>query len=218
MHNGYPAQGYPDPQYAAWYSQYSLAAAAPPADGPPPPAPTNLGDAIKQINALNAENSALKAEVAALKKAAGAAASPALVPPPQFYPPPAAYPGYAAYPPQYGYPPPAAAAPPPPRPASLPMNHENRRGPKGANLALFCIPNSFDDESVLDLAKPYGTPIFCSVARHRDSGMSRGYAFVSYDTLQEAEAAMSSLHNYVVEGRALRCEVARSDKDGGSKP
>ena len=96
------------------------------------------------------------------------------------------------------------------------MNQENRRGPKGANLALFCIPNSFDDESVLELAKPYGSPIFCSVARHRDSGMSRGYAFVSYETLLEAEAAQSALHNYVVEGRALRCEVARSDKEGGS--
>ena len=29
--------------------------------------------------------------------------------------------------------------------------------------------------------KPYGTPIFCSVAVHRDTGLSRGYAFVSFN-------------------------------------
>lgn len=59
-------------------------------------------------------------------------------------------------------------------------------------------------------------PIFSSlapqVATHRDTGMSRGYAFVSYDTVESAEKAISELHNLSVEGRALRVELARSDK------
>ena len=134
------------------------------------------------------------------------------MPPPQFYPPPASYPAppqpYSAYP-NYGYPPAPGASYPPPshKPASyskppLALNQENRRGPKGANLALFCIPNAYGDEDVLELAKPYGNPIFCSVARHRDSGASRGYAFVSFETLAEAERVTQALHNQVVEGRA----------------
>jgi RNA recognition motif-containing protein len=93
------------------------------------------------------------------------------------------------------------------------MNIDNKRGPKGANLAVFCIPNSFYDQQVLDLAQPYGNVVFCQVATHRDNGQSRGYAFVSYETIEEAQKAIDALHNFTVEGRALRVEVARSDRD-----
>lgn len=98
------------------------------------------------------------------------------------------------------------------------MNNENKRGPKGANLAVFCIPNSFFDQQVLDLAKPYGEVVFCQVATHRDTGHSRGYAFVSYENIEAANACVSGLHNMTVEGRQLRVELARADKEGGSKP
>ena len=193
--------------------------------------PPDVHTVMAENAALRAENAMLKAELAQLKASANTpAASPAMVPPPQFYPSPY---GYAAPPPAYGatsaygssygypgYPPPAAPAAPAQRRATLPMNAENKRGPKGANLALFCIPNSYQDENVYELCKGYGKVIFCSVASHRDTGMSRGYAFVSYDTVAEADAARSSLHDHVVEGRALRCELARSDKEGttASKP
>ena len=100
----------------------------------------------------------------------------------------------------------------------LSINMENKRGPKGANLALFCIPNAYYDQEVYHLTKPYGNVVFCSVACHRDTGASRGYAFVSYETVDEAKAAMAALHDHVVEGRALRCELTRQDKDGGAKP
>jgi RNA recognition motif-containing protein len=69
------------------------------------------------------------------------------------------------------------------------------------------------------MVKPYGNVLFCSVACHRETGLSRGYAFVSYDTVAEADAARAALHDYVVEGRALRCELTRQDKEvGGAKP
>ena len=156
------------------------------------------------------------------------------MPPPQFYPPPVSgYPGYPppahgypGYPPPAypGYPPPTVAGPPPghaTRPPPLAINSENRRGPRGANLAIFCLPNAWGDQEVFDLAKPHGTPIFCSVAVHRDTGMSRGYAFVSFDSVEEADKVKANLHDQVVEGRALRCELTRQDKEaapGGAKP
>ena len=74
--------------------------------------------------------------------------------PPQPY---SAYPNYA--PPA---PPPGASYPPPSHKtrfvleAAAGAQSENRRGPKGANLALFCIPNAYGDE-MLELAKPMGT-------------------------------------------------------------
>lgn len=135
-----------------------------------------LSAARAEIGALKAENAALKAEVARLQAGGGGPSLPA----PHFYPP--AYgaappPGYGHYapPPSYGagvWLAPPAAAPPPARPANPPLaiNAENKRGPKGANLALFCIPNSYYDQHVFDLVKPYGSVVFCSVATHRDTG------------------------------------------------
>jgi len=234
MEQQQPPSVYPYGQYHPdAYSQsaaYSSAAAANyyaqpvPAPAPVPLAAPADSDAAA-LAAARAEIAALKAEIASLK-AAAASSSPALIPPPQFYPPPAApYGGYPSYPPSYGAPspwgygaPPAAGAPRAPPPATLDINHENKRGPKGANLAFFCIPNAYHDQNVYDLAYPYGKVVFCQVATHRDTGASRGYAFVSYDTVEEAEKAVAALHNLTVEGRALRVEVARADRESAGRP
>lgn len=122
---------------------------------------------------------ALTAEVASLKAAAGAPASTgaAMVPPPSFYPPPpyqpTAYPppygGAYGHPPQYAAPPGYGAPPATRPPATLPLNAKNERGPKGANLAVFCIPNSYYDQQVLNLVLPYGNVVFCQVLSPRPS-------------------------------------------------
>jgi hypothetical protein len=162
-------------------------------------------------------------------------------PPPTTVPPPASYPAYdsayagayasygayagygnSGYTGSYGYPNYAAQpAPPvpPPRPrAALAINADNKRGPRGSNLCLLCIPNAYTDSEVYELCKPYGNLVFCSVATHRDTGMSRGYAFISYATVAEANVAQSALHSVVIDGRHLRCELTRQDRDGASRP
>jgi len=217
---------YPPPAYAAPASADYRSATA---------ETHELRQARAEIAALRAENESLKALVAELRTGAAHSTS---VPPPNFYPPAQ----------HYGYPPPAmpygyTAPPPPPqqydaapaypgapswptsnavpsRPSNPPLaiNAENKRGPKGANLAIFCIPNSYTDQQVLDLGSPYGKVVYAQVATHRETGLSRGYAFISYETLEQAECAITSLHNLSVEGRALRCEVARSDRDSTAKP
>ena len=37
------------------------------------------------------------------------------------------------------------------------------------------------------------------VAVHRETGQSRGYAFVSYETVEHANAAITNLHNMTVD-------------------
>ena len=54
------------------------------------------------------------------------------------------------------------------------------------------------------------------VAMHRDTGQSRGYAFVSFETIEGAEKAIAGLHNMMVAGRALRVELARADKEAAA--
>jgi hypothetical protein len=187
-----------------------------------------LTRARAEIERLRAENASLRSQVYDLQMRHPPPGAPH-VSPPMFYPP-AAQPmpyAYGALPPYGGYAPPmhpgaAQHEKPPIHKAHNPplaINAENKRGPKGANLALFCIPNSYTDQQVYDLATPHGNVLFAQVSTHRDTGLSRGYAFVSYETVEEANVAMSALHNLAIEGRALRCEVARSDREqGGSRP
>ena len=50
-------------------------------------------------------------------------------------------------------------------------------------------------------------------------GANEAKAAGFFKTIEEANVAMSALHNLAIEGRALRCEVARSDREqGGSRP
>ena len=216
----------PGALYAQQYAHQQYAQAQHPGDAGNLHHPSNteaaLAAARSEIASLKAENASLKAEIQSLRSAP-AVPSRQQLPPSHFYPPSPGYYGYAAPPsfpaysatqPGWSMGAPAAQGLPRPLP-SLALNAENRRGPKGANLALFCIPNSYVDQQVFDLVAPFGKVVFCSVAIHRETGSSRGYAFVSFETIEEAEKAIAGLHSRVVEGRALRCEVARSDREGG---
>jgi len=90
-----------------------------------------------------------------------------------------------------------------------------KRGPRGANLAVFCIPNAYTDVELHEIARPYGNVVYAQVSRHRDSGLSRGYGFVSFETVEEAEKAIGGIHGMVVQGRALRVEKVKADEESG---
>ena len=182
---GYGAQGAPPPGYGAPPPGYGAPPpnapeyAAPPgaypyaagADGTPAGASVaggtegaEMAAMRSEIATLRAENGRLNKELSNLKAAAAAGSGgPNFYPPPyqpQGYGMPSPYGGYQSQyvPPGYGAPPRQAA------PATLPMNIKNERGPKGANLAVFCIPNSYYDQQVLDLVNSYGNVIFCQVS------------------------------------------------------
>lgn len=141
------------------------------------------------------------------------------------------------------------------------MALSSKRGPKGANLAVFCIPNSYTDLDLhvsaavrrspttslaaappaakqqqqpcrappplspasaprrarpprpQEIARPYGNVVYAQVSRHRDTGLSRGYGFVSYESVPEAESAVEGIHGLVVQGRSLRVEKVKADEE-----
>lgn len=55
--------------------------------------------------------------------------------------------------------------------------------------------------------------MYAQVSRHRDTGLSRGYGFVSFSTVAEAEQAINGIHGTVVLGRALRVEKVKADDE-----
>ena len=51
--------------------------------------------------------------------------------------------------------------------------------------------------------------------RDRDTGRSRGFGFVTYQNPQEADAAISALNDYELDGRRIKVNLANARGGGG---
>lgn len=70
-----------------------------------------------------------------------------------------------------------------------------------------------DQRSVEELFSQYGTVSSVNVITDRDTGRSRGFAFVEMANKQEAISAMSALSNHELDGRSLVVNEARPRAD-----
>ncbi|TMI62734.1 MAG: RNA-binding protein [Bacteroidetes bacterium] len=66
-----------------------------------------------------------------------------------------------------------------------------------------------NEEALRTLFAAFGNVKSAKIITDRESGQSRGFGFVEMDVAAEAEAAMKSLNNKDIEGRALSVSVAR---------
>ncbi|KAH6770285.1 RNA-binding family protein [Perilla frutescens var. hirtella] len=64
-------------------------------------------------------------------------------------------------------------------------------------------------ESLTRAFQPYGNVIGARVLYDGETGKSRGYGFVSYETRSELEAALEALNGVELEGRAMRVSLAQ---------
>lgn len=80
---------------------------------------------------------------------------------------------------------------------------------------LFVGKLSYDtsDDSLRELFTQYGTVESSQIAKDRDSGMSRGFAFVEMAELSEAQAAIKALDGTEFEGRTIVVNVAKPRED-----
>ena len=75
---------------------------------------------------------------------------------------------------------------------------------------------SVSEEEVRDVFAEHGTIHSIKLILDRDTGRSRGFAFVEMDD-SEADAAMSALDGTEFLGRALRVNEAREREDRGPR-
>lgn len=73
------------------------------------------------------------------------------------------------------------------------------------------------DSDLQGMFEEYGTVQSAQVIMDRDSGRSKGFAFVEMGSDQEAQAAINALNGKDVDGRALTVNEAkpREDRGGG---
>ena len=71
------------------------------------------------------------------------------------------------------------------------------------------------EDSVRSLFEPFGAIERVSLVTDRDTGRSRGFAFVEMTNADEADKAIASLNGTNVGGRALNVNEARPKTDRG---
>lgn len=80
---------------------------------------------------------------------------------------------------------------------------------------LFVGKLSYDttDDTLRDLFAQHGTVESAQVIKDRDSGMSKGFAFVEMPNADEAQAAIKALDGKEFEGRTIAVSIAKPRED-----
>ena len=69
-----------------------------------------------------------------------------------------------------------------------------------------------DDHGLREAFAEYGHVAKADVVTDRDSGRSRGFGFVTFETEEDASAAMESMNGATLDGRTIRVEQAHEKK------
>lgn len=71
------------------------------------------------------------------------------------------------------------------------------------------------EASVRDLFEPYGSVERVNLITDRETGRSRGFAFVEMNNATEADNAINALNGSSLDGRQLNINEARPKTEGG---
>lgn len=72
------------------------------------------------------------------------------------------------------------------------------KGPDGANLFVFHIPNDFSNQEMYEMFSQFGTVLSARIMVEAETGRSRGFGFVSYDSTTSAAEAIRNLNGLPV--------------------
>ena len=71
------------------------------------------------------------------------------------------------------------------------------------------------ESSIRSLFEPYGAVDRVNLVTDRDTGRSRGFAFVEMSDAAQADGAIAALNGAQLDGRALNVNEARPKTEGG---
>ena len=77
------------------------------------------------------------------------------------------------------------------------------------------LPFSTTEEELQTLFAQAGDVVSFSLIKDRETGRSRGFAFVEFGSQAEAEKAVSLFNNTQLDNRTLKVNLARPREEGG---
>ena len=77
------------------------------------------------------------------------------------------------------------------------------------NIYVGNLPWSTTNEDLYTMFGPYGQVVKAQIIMDRDTGRSRGFAFVEMDTEEEAQKAIDAMNNQPMSGRPLTVNIAK---------
>jgi len=77
------------------------------------------------------------------------------------------------------------------------------------------LPYSATEEELSSLFGQAGAVTSVAIIKDRETGRSKGFAFVEMSNADEAQKAISMLHGRSLGGRDLRVSIARPREEGG---
>ncbi|XP_048135637.1 RNA-binding protein BRN1 isoform X3 [Rhodamnia argentea] len=89
-------------------------------------------------------------------------------------------------------------------------------GPAGANLFIYHIPQEFGDQQLANAFKSFGRVLSAKVYVDKATGVSKCFGFVSYDTPEAAQSAISTMNGRQLGGKKLKVQLKRDNRQ--SKP
>jgi CUG-BP- and ETR3-like factor len=84
-----------------------------------------------------------------------------------------------------------------------------REGPAGANLFIYHLPHDLTDADLATAFNPFGNVISAKVYVDRFTGESKGFGFVSYDSIISAEHAIEQMNGFQIGNKRLKVQHKR---------
>ena len=87
-------------------------------------------------------------------------------------------------------------------------------GPDGANLFVYHLPWDLTDADLATLFAPFGNVISAKVYLDKKTSKSRGFGFVSYDSVHSAVVAIEMMNGFQISDKRLTVQVKRRRNSG----
>ncbi len=97
----------------------------------------------------------------------------------------------------------------------LPAQLKDRKSNELKNVFVGNLDFAATESSVRAMFEPYGSVDRVNLVTDRDTGRSRGFAFVEMSNTEEADRAIAGLNGAEFGGRALNVNEARPKGQGG---
>ena len=80
----------------------------------------------------------------------------------------------------------------------------------GSEVFIGGLPRDSCDDDLRELCEPMGDIVEIKLIKDRETGESKGYAFVAFKTKDEAQKAIDDIHNKEFKGKTLRCSLSET--------